>query len=235
MTSVKQLWKEIFSCMYILDPKRFTKSLALKQNKLEERLFSPVAVILHQTGVGPAKRSKAHPRRWLTSLDAAKWLYTEAMTESPHFVVAGDTGEWFQVNPLNFTAFHVGPSGFKSNWAGLYTEKKYEWWRKAWPTTLSPNQFAQGCLWQNESCNQNTIGIEIVPEGVATPFSDQAWKTVKYLIEHCYSVYSMERFRSNILTHSEASPHGRTTDKGVPWDLYPQQFNEKIRDWLLEP
>jgi hypothetical protein len=223
-------------CMskFILDPNKYTASLAMKQKKIDERAGNPCAIVIHQTGVGPVNRSKNNPKRWPTPLDAAKWLYSEAMVESAHFVVAGDTGEWIQTNDLRMACFHVGPSGYRVKWKGIQTDKQYQWWKDAWPEFKTPNEMAQGFLWANGSCNQNTIGIEIVPEGVATPFSDQTWKTVKYLIEHCYSIYNMERFRSNIISHSEASPHGRTTDKGVPWDMYPQQWNENIRDFLLK-
>jgi N-acetyl-anhydromuramyl-L-alanine amidase AmpD len=224
---------------YILN--NYLPSLAIKQNSLRLRTHNPCAIIIHQTSLGPYNRHIRNKLLHPTPLDAANHIYSNIMSESGHFTVCGVTGNWVQNVPINYVAHHCANRGSAPKWPNINnihyhpkTSLGYNWWYQTFPTLTNPNDLAQKGLWLNNNANANTIGIEIVPHiNPQIPFSNSCWQSVKYIIEYCYLKYDMERFRENIITHSEANPLTRTS-KGKPWDLYAPTWTEDIRQYLLK-
>ena len=222
----------------ILEKENYVPSLAMKQNALSKFIGKPSAIVFHTTGPGPHTRSTSNPI-FPSPFDAAIHIYTHIMRESGHFVVCGDTGEWRQTVPLDTIAWTVGPRGYQTTngFKGFENDKRWDWWRKTFPGLKNPTELAQHGLWANGSANSNSINIEIVPpsSGLKDPWSPQCLATLKYLADQVILFHGMDRFKENIISHSEASPPDRSHKNGEPWDPAPTQWDESVRDFIRKP
>lgn len=207
------------------------KALGYRRGKWKPRAQSPIAIIWHTTGAGPARRFKSRPDKYSSPFDAAVKIYSGMMNAGPHFVV-GQAGELIQLAPLGVTAWHVGSRlgrKYRSNrWAKGH---RYEWWLNRWVPegVLSPMELAGGGLWNGWSCNRNTVGVEVVPPAhrANAEWSEKCWDTVSFL---CLSLHKELGIRIDPqyqLGHSDAHPLSRTNPRGVGWDPHPNAWNPR--------
>ena len=200
----------------------FIAGLGYRNGVLDKRKLTPVAVVVHTTGGGilarfdreGAKKGDASP------LETAVRVYSKIMTSSGHYVI-GQRGECVQMVPEMTVAQHVGSA--KSRAYYLPREKwlspELAWWAKRWPGMNSPLDLAGGNLWRNGSCNQSTIGIEVVPPltGAREPWSVECWDTLARLALDICARHSIQADAEHVVTHSDAHPISRTA-QGSAWD-----------------
>lgn len=201
----------------------FVESLGSSSKKYKQR-GAVSAVVVHTTGNGPLKRwrdernipGKTQPTPFLTAVHRT---YGQINVNGPHYVV-GQKGECMQVCSEKLGAFHVGSQGGATYERVDWLEVKYEWWAERWPGLDSPRDLAGGRLWDNGSCNANTIGIEVVPplDDAAGGWSQDCWATLRALVVDITTRHGIPLQREYVVTHSDAHPMARTTDKGDPWD-----------------
>ncbi|MFT3924415.1 MAG: N-acetylmuramoyl-L-alanine amidase [Myxococcales bacterium] len=132
-------------------------------------------------------------------------------------------------------AFHVGTKGGDAYEHEDWLEVKYEWWAERWPGFSSPRDLAGGRLWDHQSCNANTIGIEVVPpfDDAAEAWSPACWATLRNLVLDITSRHGIPMKREYVVTHSDAHPVARTNDKGNPWDPGVRQWAGWPSSWTV--
>src|SRR5574342_1411882 len=143
----------------------YRPALAIKHNDVRPRP-APVAIVIHDTGPGPALRvnpkldRELHFQRWRvmwptrrTSFGAAAWVYEVASPYCGHYLV-GQGGECIQLVPEDLAAMHVGSSragGYRLP-AFAWAKTEHAWWRERWRGLSSPRALAGGKLWSGGSC-----------------------------------------------------------------------------------
>jgi hypothetical protein len=218
----------------------YRPGLGVKHNDVKPRPREPIAIVIHDTGPGPAIR--VNPEldragkfdRWReqwpsrrTPFEAASWVYELAMHASGHYLV-GQGGECVQIIPEGLVAQHVGGAG--SNVYLLpafgWARAEHRWWRERWPGLSSPRALAGGRLWAGGSCNTGAIGIEVAPDRDRPegPWSDAAWSTLGRLVGDICMRRGIPCTREYVLTHSDAAPRSRTV-RGQASDPAPNQWS----------
>jgi hypothetical protein len=218
----------------------FVESLGSRKKKYKPRA-TVRAVVVHTTGNGPLKRwraeqnipGKAQPTPFLT---AVQRTYRQINVNGPHYVV-GQEGECIQVCSEKLAAFHVGSEGGSLYEREDWLEVKYEWWAERWPGVDTPRALAGGRLWENGSCNANTIGIEVVPprDDASGAWSPACWDTLHRLVLDITTRHGIPMEPEYVVTHSDAHPMSRTTDKGDPWDPGARQWTGWPQTWTVIP
>ncbi len=217
--------------------------LGYRSGKLRECHYAPAAIVIHTTGRGPIERATADKfEAWRRRCDvadgdalhAAVTLYTRVMDASGHYVI-GQDGTIVQLVPESHAAWHVGGAGSRPYFNAPTTwwhATKCGWWRERWPDCDSPRDLAGGKLWREPyttaslahriksgfalgTCNENTIGIEVVGSG---PWSAEAWHALAALVVDIGQRRGLELRRDTVISHSDAHPLTRTTHGGRPWD-----------------
>lgn len=217
--------------------------LGYRTNKLRECHYAPAAIVIHTTGSGPIERATADKfDAWRVrcgvergdALHAAGILYSRVMDASGHYVV-GQCGTIVQFVPESHAAWHVGGAGSRPYWNDpehCLDDERFRWWRDRWPGCKTPRDLAGGKLWREPytppgivhrarsgfaigSCNENAIGIEVVGPG---PWSAEAWHALAALCFDIAQRRGLELRRETVLSHSDAHPLARTTQRGRPWD-----------------
>lgn len=212
----------------------FEASLGERRGTLRHRGPGPQAIVIHTTGRGPVDRMKDPKfRDWrikhptiATPLDAAIWIYTQAMKSGPHYVI-GQNGRIVQVTRENRVAEHVGSAGAMVYrlptrvWCG----KDQAWWPARWPSLRSPRELAGGTLWEH-GVNAVSIGIEVVPDEhrPTGAWSARAWNALAHLVTDVAHRYDIPIERDRIITHADAHPRARS-HRGQPADPWPQQWS----------
>jgi hypothetical protein len=213
-----------------------------RRNMLREVHYAPAAIVVHTTGAGPIQRANdADWESWRLKLDIPKGdalmcavaSYAN-MDASGHYVIGPD-GTIVQVVPESHAAWHVGGAGSRPYFAERVTKlsgERYRWWRERWPGLTSPRQLAGGNLWRPAfttpsivhrirsgfpigTCNENTIGIEVVGPG---PWSAEAWHALAALCVDIERRRGLVLRRDTVISHSDAHPLSRTSATGRPWD-----------------
>lgn len=187
-----------------------------------------VGIVVHTTGAGVVGRWRREGERHneVTPFETALRVYQTIMPDGPHYVI-GQAGECVQVCPEHLAAWHVG-----SSLAGAYrsmgwdAETRHRWWLRRWPDLCSPLDLAGGHLWDHGSCNDNVLGIEVVPpvDDPRGPWSESAWVTLGKLLRDVSERRLIPFAREYIVTHSDAHPLARTTPAGEPYDPGPRQW-----------
>ena len=197
----------------------FKKSLGSTLGKYKKRdLQDLCGLVVHTTGYGPIRRWKEKPDRWASPYEAAVWLYTSAMSASPHFV-ADQEGRVTMLNDLDVSAWHVGSNRrklYKNKWQwgpnGKYKDT-YNWFNRQYevhsPLELEP--------WRTGSPNSLTVGIEIVPprEDHTGPWYQGAWDAIN-AAQGVIEAYVGRKLPT--YTHYQLDPIGRGKKDGAPWD-----------------
>ena len=213
-------------------PRSDKEAWGLRSGAWGSRNHSGRFAVWHTTGNGPIRRWRKNKDRFADPFTAALWLYTKAMRAGPHFVICGETGRIRQIAPLSAVAWHVGRRG-----AWRYKEgyNPPDWWRERWPELEGPQDLAQGLCWRGGSCNEWSVGIEIVPSrkkgGV---WSNACWQTVRLLSGTLEREIGIPLFRGFHLGHSDAHPWARTTKGGRPWDPPPNLWTPEIHYWFCK-
>jgi hypothetical protein len=217
--------------------------LGYRRGKLREMHYAPAAIVVHTTGGGPiARATEDRFAAWRTKLDIPKGdslrcavaLYTHVMDASGHYVI-GQDGTIVQVVPESHAAWHVGGKGSRPYFTqpeAALAGPKYRWWRERWPGLKTPRELAGGNLWRPAyqppgithrirsgfpigTCNENTIGIEVVGPG---PWTPEAWSALAMLCLDIERRRGLTLRRDTVISHSDAHPLSRTTPSGRPWD-----------------
>jgi hypothetical protein len=217
--------------------------VGVRSRLLKPRPRAVGAIVIHDTGPGPAARVNPaldHEekfvewrKRWpaiVTPFQATLWVYEIASPDSGHYVV-GQDGECTQVVPEDLVARHVGATGkstavpYRLPFA-LWASKQHAWWKERWRGLSSPRELAGGTLWAGGSCNDGSIAIEVSPHAhdPEAPWSDAAWSTLARLVVDICERRRVPCLREYVPTHSDAHPRARTA-KGAPTDPSPAQWS----------
>jgi N-acetyl-anhydromuramyl-L-alanine amidase AmpD len=217
----------------------FVESLGSRTGKYSAREQNSAvhAIVVHTTGSGPITRwkserntpGKAQATPFLT---AVQRTYHTIMSAGPHYVV-GQQGECIQLCRESLAAWHVGGDHGAAYQRSDWLEGLYEWWAERWPGLASPRELAGGHLWDHDSCNANTIGIEVVPpvDDVRNTWSPACRITLERLVRDVAARHGLPVTREFVVTHSDAHPISRTDKNGVPWDPGPLQWAEFPAAW----
>jgi hypothetical protein len=230
-----------------------------RRNRLREVHYAPAAIVVHTTGAGPIQHANDDEWEWWRlkldipkgdSLMCAVALYAN-MDASGHYVI-GQDGTIVQVVPESHAAWHVGGRGSRPYFAERVTAlsgERFRWWRERWPGLTSPRQLGGGRLWEPAfktpgighrirsgfpigTCNENTIGIEVVGPG---PWSAEAWHALAALCVDIERRRGLTLRRDTVISHSDAHPISRTSATGRPWDPMPSTWSwERIAPLLNE-
>lgn len=230
----------------IVDPSR-----GYRTGTYLERPDPPACIVVHTTGAGPLRRFANAAQRarhgWETTFDAGRWIYRTRMTAGPHYV-QGQAGQRAQVCPESLAAWHVGSrgSGHYTRPDGTWARRgKETWWLDRWkPYGLtSPFELAGGNAWTlprstkpfrmgvrtgfaKHSCNDNSIGIEVLPplHSPRGSWSLTCWVSLAELILEIANRRNIPLDPRFIFTHSDAHPRSRSS-RNAPWDTVPGQWS----------
>lgn len=205
------------------------QSLGLKRGKYKPRA-SYSAIVVHTTGAGLIRRWRKQGKRFNESspFETAIRVYTRMMNAGPHYVV-GQGGELAQVCPEYLAAWHVGSRNSGRYSGRVWGTQNTTWWRRRWPQFESPHELAGGKLWDGGSCNDNSIGIEVVPPAhdPKGAWSDECWETLLRLILDISDRKGIPVDRFHVISHSDAHPRARSS-RGLPWDTPPRQWTPEL-------
>lgn len=210
-----------------------------RRDLLELRSHPPAAIVVHTTGAGPVTRFEDGSQRtrhgWKCPGDAAAWIYGNVMDFSAHYVIDGEGGQLVQIVPEDHIAQHVGHSEYASFMRGSWSTRETAWWFERWPGKKSPLELAGGKLWTGGSCNRNTIGIEVAPRpgDPRGGWTDAAWDRLVKLLREVGGRYGIPLDREHVISHSDATPHSRSTAAGVPWDPGHSQWSPELLEHKL--
>jgi hypothetical protein len=214
----------------------FVESLGSRSGKYAVRA-SVRAIVVHTTGSGPVTRwrrerdqpDKAEPSPFRTAVFR---IYRSIMPAAPHYVI-GPNGECIQMCRENLSAWHVGREHASAYDRIDWLTGLYEWWADKWQGLDSPRDLAGGRLWDHGSCNDNSIGIEIVPptDDTQGTWSPACRTTLEQLIRDVAGRWNVKLDRFHVVSHSDAHPIARTTHQGVPWDPGPAQWPDFPAQW----
>ena len=204
------------------------RALGWRKGYWKPRRREPVAVVWHTTGAGILRKYRRLRRRlgWASPFECALHQFTRNQKAGPHFVV-GQRGEVEQIAPLDVVAWHVGRrKGWQYGVPGAgrwWGDPRFQWWRDRWDPLVSPTQLAGGKLWRAGRCNENTIGVEVVPptEDPTGPWSREAWEAIADLARSL--PVKIDPYHQ--ISHSDAHPIARTTRSGAPWDPSPRAWD----------
>lgn len=185
--------------------------------RYEKRTTAQInSIIVHTTGGGPARRAK----QWDINIDdAAVRIYRDIMDAGAHYVIGLDGRIW-NMCPLDLSAWHTGSKGNRQYNKGGWAQKhECSWWHFAFPLNRSPLDFD---VWEGESANANSIGIELVQDPKANEMSISQRFSLVDLVESLRNEYNIPL--NNVYSHAEVHPISRTS-KGVPWDI-PSSYYE---------
>lgn len=195
----------------------YTPSLGIRRGTVPKREGKPTVIVVHTTGLGPIRRHELGQPGCGTPFDAAMKIYTRIYKYSGHYVLDGESGRLMQVVPEDYAAQHVGVAK-----TGLYETSRWKtdataWWPAAFPGVPTPLSLP---CWEGGSCNQNAIGIEVVPrlQEPRGPWSDTCWTVLGELLGDLATWYDIPWDTHHILSHSQAHPVSRSNRRLGPWD-----------------
>lgn len=227
-------------------------SRGFRENTYLERPDRATAIAIHTTGSGPLRRFANARERvkygYTDPFDAGCRIYRDVMDAGPHYV-SGQLGQRAQVCPEHLAAWHVGSRGSapytapNGEWA---KPGEHDWWFERWGRygITSPFELANGTLWEARlskpfrmgirtgfskfSCNDNTIGWEVVPDiqRPRGPWSNKCWEG---LVEGVLEVAGRNEIPISPLhigTHSDFHPLARSA-RNQGWDPAPSQWSWK--------
>lgn len=227
-------------------------SLGYRKRKFEPRMREPVAIVVHTTGGGIARRLK-EPQfaKWRANVgfprdtfECAIRVYQSVSEACGGYAVGQERGQIAQLVPDGECAWHVGGKlgAIYRHPRARWMTPNERWWGERFPGLESPRQLADGELWQKYghstslrvmwnqflgggSVNANTIGIEVACplEQPAGEWSDAAWENLAELIADIGNRYSIPIDRHHVMSHAEAHPIARSAN-GKPWDTNEHQF-----------
>lgn len=209
------------------------RALRLRRGDSVETRDRVAGIVIHTTGIGPAKRfhRQAAKNGWRTHFDAAVYLYTRIMTAGPHYVV-GQDGEIARVMPEEMVAYGAAarhpwqyrlPNG---RW-----RKKRPWWHERWlplgidrPALLGQPDFR---LYDTRGrINPRAIHIEVVPPAgnKRGEWSDSTWRSLAWLVGGVCERWSIPLDETCVVSHADLCPVERGRPR-IPWDPWPEQWS----------
>lgn len=206
------------------------------ESRFKKRTSPVRGVIVHHTGSGLIGRWKreAKAKPSLQPLDTAINLYRNILKVSPHWVI-DQNGEFFQVCDESYAAHHTGTAGHQ-----VYRRTVPAYWLNRWQPfgVNSPYGLMGGTLWSSGSANNETVGIEVVPnpQNPTGPWSEKCLETLRHMAFAIAERHGFPCDHLHVVGHYDAHPNSRShavTQK--PWDPWEHQFNPTLAQSLFRP
>lgn len=173
------------------------------------------------------RRRKGHEP---TPLHTALRVYCGGLHRyGPHFVVCGETGEVYQLCPLDLVAQHVGGyswADYRTGLNGLQLDSSLTDVYKA-HGVISP-RYLPGRT--GRSTNACSVGVEVSPPkaGPNAPWSEACLASLKQLREALQTALGASQ-PLPWYSHSEVHPKSRIDRRGRPTDPVQPQWNPLVR------
>lgn len=195
----------------------YIPSLGILQNRLLKRDMKAVThLIFHTTGIGVYRREAKLRALNVAAgmLEVVAWTYQNIMPDSGHFVI-GNHGYAIQTVPVSYKALHVGANK-SSSYTQVSPRNLPDWWWHSGSTGFVRGLDCLHSAWRTKSCNEVSIGVELVmPRTITEALPTAQLNGAKLLADKIRELIPSIEY---VTTHSHVHPLARTV-KGLPYDL----------------